>query len=429
MTSEVVVMNRLAVALAADSATTVSGPSSRKIWNSANKLFALSNCHPVGVMIYNGASILGVPWETIIKSYRSQLGNKSFDTLVEYGNDFLLYLNGNSLLFPRAIQNQYFLRGFSQMIDGYREEARRVYIREILANDQTADESKIFSNIVDDRLVLWLGFKDLHGMGDDIQEKILDSLGDQIDQQIDSLTKELNVDDLTKGKLRQLSIMFATKSEFGGDYTGIVFAGFGENEHFPVLQYFTVGGVVLDRLRCSEATVENVSDSCPSVVTPFAQSEMVDTFLEGINPQFSEDLVRNFIGLALELPNTVIDAVTDLDEAQKSTWKNRVIHHARDAIKEMLEKLQSYRYERHWAPVHAALIHLPKDELAHVAEALVNLNSFQKKVSMDDETVGGPIDVAVISKGDGLIWIKRKHYFSRELNEHYYNNLFKAHKE
>ena len=68
MTSEVVVMNRLAVALAADSATTVSGPNSQKIWNSANKLFALSKTHPVGVMFYNNASILGVPWETIIKA-------------------------------------------------------------------------------------------------------------------------------------------------------------------------------------------------------------------------------------------------------------------------------------------------------------------------------------------------------------------------
>jgi hypothetical protein len=35
------------------------------------------------------------------------------------------------------------------------------------------------------------------------------------------------------------------------------------------------------------------------------------------------------------------------------------------------------------------------------------------------ETVAGPIDVAVISKGDGFIWIKRKHYFSPELNPHF----------
>lgn len=38
--------------------------------------------------------------------------------------------------------------------------------------------------------------------------------------------------------------------------------------------------------------------------------------------------------------------------------------------------------------------------------------------------VGGPIDVAVISKGDGLIWIKRKHYFDRDLNQHFFSNYF-----
>jgi hypothetical protein len=36
------------------------------------------------------------------------------------------------------------------------------------------------------------------------------------------------------------------------------------------------------------------------------------------------------------------------------------------------------------------------------------------------ETVGGPIDVCVISRGDGLVWIKRKHYFSQELNHQFF---------
>ena len=44
---------------------------------------------------------------------------------------------------------------------------------------------------------------------------------------------------------------------------------------------------------------------------------------------------------------------------------------------------------------------------------------------MDAETVGGPIDVAVISKADGFIWIKRKHYFSKELNPHFVANYFR----
>ena len=42
-----------------------------------------------------------------------------------------------------------------------------------------------------------------------------------------------------------------------------------------------------------------------------------------------------------------------------------------------------------------------------------------------EETVGGPVDVAVISKGDGFIWIKRKHYFKSEYNQSFMMNYFK----
>lgn len=64
-----------------------------------------------------------------------------------------------------------------------------------------------------------------------------------------------------------------------------------------------------------------------------------------------------------------------------------------------------------------------------MAESLVNLTSFKRKISLDAETVGGPIDVAVISKGDGFIWIKRKHYFKPELNPGFFANYFRENRE
>jgi hypothetical protein len=50
-------------------------------------------------------------------------------------------------------------------------------------------------------------------------------------------------------------------------------------------------------------------------------------------------------------------------------------------------------------------------------------------MSTETETVGGPVDVAVISKGDGFVWIKRKHYFRPELNPGFFSNYFKASEE
>jgi hypothetical protein len=72
---------------------------------------------------------------------------------------------------------------------------------------------------------------------------------------------------------------------------------------------------------------------------------------------------------------------------------------------------------------------LQKTELAEMAESLVNITSIKRHFSKGSETVGGPIDVAVITKGDGLIWIKRKHYFDAKLNNHFLHNYFQEAKK
>ena len=59
--------------------------------------------------------------------------------------------------------------------------------------------------------------------------------------------------------------------------------------------------------------------------------------------------------------------------------------------------------------------------MANVAESLVALTSLVNRMSPRKESVGGPVDVAVISKGDGLIWIKRKLYFYPDLNTQFFN--------
>jgi len=93
MTAVVGILNKQAVAIAADSAVTIGGENGRKIFNQANKVFTLSKYHPVGIMIYNSANFLSTPWETIIKIYRKQLGEKSFPTLIEYQKDFIQFIH------------------------------------------------------------------------------------------------------------------------------------------------------------------------------------------------------------------------------------------------------------------------------------------------------------------------------------------------
>jgi hypothetical protein len=110
MTAEVAVLNRSAIALAADRAVTIESFSSRqkktKVFNTANKLFSLSKYAPVGIMVYNTMTLGGVPWEAVIKQYRARLGASKFDHLDDYCSDFFSFLRANRVLFSEEDQRQ-----------------------------------------------------------------------------------------------------------------------------------------------------------------------------------------------------------------------------------------------------------------------------------------------------------------------------------
>jgi hypothetical protein len=59
---------------------------------------------------------------------------------------------------------------------------------------------------------------------------------------------------------------------------------------------------------------------------------------------------------------------------------------------------------------------LPVDELGNLAETMIMLESLKEKVTNASQSVGGAVDVAVITKVEGLVWVKRKHYFSCDMN-------------
>ncbi|MDW7728113.1 MAG: hypothetical protein SCH70_13615 [Candidatus Methanoperedens sp.] len=107
MTAEIVIMNKQAIALASDSAVTMTHEMGEKIKTSANKLFALSKYHPVGVMIYNNADLMGIPWETIIKIYRNKIDKKGFDSLKEYADNFIAFLDNGNPLFSDSLEKEY----------------------------------------------------------------------------------------------------------------------------------------------------------------------------------------------------------------------------------------------------------------------------------------------------------------------------------
>jgi len=224
-------------------------------------------------------------------------------------------------------------------------------------------------------------------------------------------------------KLRQCCGFVGVKDAYWLEESGIVFAGFGEKEIFPSVQSFRVDAVVDNKLRfvLVPDRSEGITFETSSLVIAFAQSEMVSQFMNGIDSSYRNHILR-FTNLVLSdrypdiVKTAVARAVSDADAVALS---ENMKHVGKQLIEILTKAMRDYELEKHSNPIVEIVQHLPKEELAVMAESLVNLTSLKRHITRDAETVGGPIDVAVISRGDGFIWIKRKHYFNRELNPHF----------
>ena len=74
MTAEVAILNKLGIALAADSAVTISeGDDSKKVFNTADKLFELSKSQPIACMVFSNLQFMHTPLQVLIKEFRSQI--------------------------------------------------------------------------------------------------------------------------------------------------------------------------------------------------------------------------------------------------------------------------------------------------------------------------------------------------------------------
>lgn len=428
MTAEVAILNKSAVALAADSAVTIQHGRGFKIYNT-NKLFNLCESNPVGVMVYENADLMSVPWETIIKQYRKHLGSTTFNTLEEYGANFISYLNNNPLLFPEAVQDETALLTVSRYLTDLGKRIDK-NIELITVKGAKVSEAQI-KKVARDMIGNWhdtLKAQDpLPNIIPPLEREVFKKYHDQFDKLIAEIFQSLPLTEQIKKNLRKISSWLLTKNlsslNLRQDYSGVVLAGFGETDLYPAVITYRVESVVMNQLRHLHLVdkSDRITANEDGTVIPFAQEEMVASFMGGIDPKFHELILRELLKVFDLYPDEIVKKLPKIAEKRKAALLAELKSIGPDLVDMFNQAINDHKQQKHVNPIARAVAVLPKEELASMAEALVSLTSTKRRVTLDAETVGGPIDVAVISKGDGFIWIQRKHYFDADKNPQFFS--------
>ena len=246
MTAVIGILNKSAVALAADSAVTISGSNGRKIFNTANKIFTLSKFHPVGIMIYSSASLMSTPWETIIKIYRQKLKDKSFPTVKEYQDDFIRFLKISNYFTTIETQKLY----FKSLIQGeINEISKKAY--ENLPNDNKINQDDYLKIILQEIIRLLNQTQEEKELAEDFKSYSFDDFLSFSNEPVQEILTEIFSDYLNNDLLnavQQYFYNYVRSDNFERGSTGLVFAGFGDDEIYPSLCSIEVGEIFDNRI-------------------------------------------------------------------------------------------------------------------------------------------------------------------------------------
>ena len=413
MSAGICIMNKHAIALAADSAVTIG--QHLAIHNSANKLFALSKVAPVGAIIYSNAELMGVPAEIIIKQYKEKHGNQNFPTLAHFVADFFSFLLSNKALFHFA-HNEKKLVGniYQDLLAGLNGDYQRMIQNKISAvqRELTEDElTEIQQNAVSatcdfvNSLPLIPNF--------DVTTYIKARYTSDIIAYIKNTFPWVS-DDQTNTLCEAVCSVY-NKQFFRNGYIGIAFAGYGENDIFPCMFHIHMSGIINDKMRYVKKEQVEITESTPSSISPLAQTDVMQTFLFGINDSFINDIAK-------EIPVQIQNSFNGIDDSLFAPGKKSEVQNSLNATtSSVLNQIIQKARQQYLFPITNSIATLPIEELSLLAESMINITSLRRKVAIDNNigTVGGPVDLAIISKGEGFIWLKRKHYFDPNLNPQY----------
>ena len=379
MTAEIGIINRRGIALAADSAMTVSTTNKVTVINDATKLFSLKNKNYVGMMIYQNEEFMNVPWEVIIDSFSDYMGDNVEPHLNNYVSLFLDYLNDLDI-YTEQTEEQLILNNAWTALN---------YLPD---NPQSIDEIEDALNKLQ---------QTFHA------NKLIDMSVEELSQKYEKLINKVfetkynhQANDLESLFVKTVMELI-TSTVMSNNYTGLIIAGYGSKDLFPSLYQLSIDGRINGQIKYKIETVDITEPKrCNTTggIIPFAQSDVVKELISGIDPGLKNTIIQQASNIINKL-DQYIDSFYPSDNRMQD-FKNSI----NSIVQQRYSYFTNYIKNNYSDPIVDFVESLSLNEMGKMAQTLVNLTSFRRKYAGDIRTVGGITKVLLISKANGPVW-------------------------
>lgn len=411
MTSEVMIMNRQAVVLAADSAVTYGGGPGSVVTLEAEKILQLGP--NMALMVYSRGDVLGRSWSHIAHAFKRAQGELDFDSVQACADAFFAFIDNNRQLFPEKEEREELedlMRAAMLTVLNHarnlRTHAPGQYETDAAAFEGALDLYR--AHLLQDEGGAERPSLEVFAALD--RDRFYQQYASMLDNLIGEALGEFGMQESIRNKLYDFAYLIITRPAFLEPYAGLVFAGFGEGDVFPVYCHYyasiMVDGVI--KRAHDETTQVGVENGPNAYLRTFAQAEMTHAFLRGVHP-YMFDVMASMNMVTNEAASEIALRKAGLDEAEIS----RVMGEMRDSellslSAEFIHTARTISQEEFIDPFIAVVAASGKKQMGETAKALVELNILKSDLHQTQTGVGGEVDVAMISRTGGFEWYAKK---------------------
>ncbi len=409
MTSEIILMNRNVLTIGADSAMTSWAGGRYRIANEAEKIFTFGGKTPLAIMIYNSADILGHPWQSVIGEFIDEKGRAEFSSVEDLASEFFTYLDNHMSLFEPEEEERWFALTLNVIY------AQIVHL---------ARERLKFAGMTDDRSLgreeatvmainfVHRAFHDEEGeplpnldcFADVAPDEVYAKFSDTVDAVIRDHFADVTGDENVLQKLREIAGFAVVKELFLERMimSGLVFAGFGDDQMYPSFDEYFVSTVFKNRVKRRRHFLNEVSNKNQASVSFFADSDASVGFLRGIDSDTAGFLFGASEFFMTKMSPPFVEQLDFLDAGQKQKLAESLIREFSPVYHQSLLAALDQKVEHdRITPFLDVVNSMGPDEMGTMTADLVNLNILRKKVINEEGTVGGPVRVFTMSKRGG----------------------------
>lgn len=409
MTAEILVMNRSAVALAAQGGLSAGYGPEPAVTRESAKIFPLFDGMPVALMIYGRADLLGQPWQTLITHYLETSKPPEAKMLSDYAAHFFAFLDDNVWMFPEQEQRSH-LEGLLASIFGrIIDEAAEIYA---FSAGERLNELEALQRAID----IWHRRYEHDVRGEEVpvvetfqdarRESFADRFSNEIESVLDSVFGQVRLDAGRVEKLWDIAYYAVTRDRFYEGCTGLVFAGYGREELMPAMCSWYVSSIVNYRMKRTLDWQKAITSQPPqSLVVPFADAPVTNRLMRGLDLAFENDMLRAVEQLIGEVGVHMVNGTKQLDMPVRKAMKEELFARILpEAMTTFQNWMRDYIPERSVSPILGSLEAMGADDLARTARSLIGLN----RLGREEFTLFESMDTAVITRKEGFTWHSRQ---------------------